>query len=135
VVHIARTTLLAACALALAACTSTPSGTTASENTPSGTTAAQDAPTGTTGAAPAGSAAPVSGADVCGYLRGQVPALEAIGSEVGAMANLTVNLYSWYEGKGAVPNGSQIDRQVAQECPDVAARVYELAGIKSFATL
>ncbi|ONI92839.1 hypothetical protein ALI22I_01580 [Saccharothrix sp. ALI-22-I] len=75
------------------------------------------------------------GADVCEYLRGQIPTLEGIGSEVGAMANLTVNLYSWYEKQGAVPDGAQIDKQVQQECPDVAAQVYKLAGIKSFATL
>ncbi|HWO63424.1 MAG TPA: hypothetical protein VNO31_25665, partial [Umezawaea sp.] len=108
-------------------CSGTTSGTSASGNTPAATTRADTEPTG--------GAAPASGADVCEYLRGQIPTLEGIGSEVGAMSNLTVNLYSWYEKKGAVPDGAQIDEQVAKECPDVAAQVYKLAGIKSFATL
>jgi len=129
-IRTAGVTLLAACALLLTACSGTTSGTTASGNTPADTTRAD-----TKGTEPAGSAAPASGADVCEYLRGQIPTLEGIGSEVGAMSNLTVNLYSWYEKKGAVPDGAQIDEQVAKECPDVAAQVYKLAGIKSFATL
>ena len=49
----------------------------------------------------------VSGADLCEYLAGQLPQLREIGSEVGAMANVTVNLYSWYEGQGAVPDGDR----------------------------
>lgn len=126
--HLSRLALVAASALLLAAC----SGSPATSTSPATTSAAQSSSTGT---APAASAAPVSGADVCEYLRGQIPTLEGIGSEVGAMANLTVNLYSWYEKQGAVPNGAQIDQQVQQECPDVAAQVYRIAGIKSFASL
>jgi hypothetical protein len=122
--RISGLTMIGAAALLLAACSGTPAGTTPATNP-----IARSEPTGT---APAGSA---SGADVCQYLRGQIPTLEGIGSEVGAMANLTTNLYSWYEKQGAVPNGSQIDEQVGQECPDVAAQVYQLAGITSFASL
>ncbi|GAA3466963.1 hypothetical protein [Nonomuraea roseola] len=73
--------------------------------------------------------------DLCDYLRGQLPNLKSIGSEVGAMANLTVNLYSWYEKRGAVPSGIQIDTQLQQECPDVQTEVLKTAGIESFATL
>ncbi|GAA0899313.1 hypothetical protein [Virgisporangium aurantiacum] len=90
---------------------------------------------GTTAAATAGGSTSVSAEDLCGYLRGQLPTLRAIGSTVGAMANLTVNLYSWYEKRGAVPTGSEIDRQTQQECPDTRAEVLTLAGMDSFATL
>lgn len=121
--RISGLTLIAASALLSAACSGTPSTSTS--------TALPD----TTGTASVGSAAPVSGADVCEYLRLQIPTLEGIGSEVGAMANLTGNLYSWYEKQGAVPDGSQIDKQTQQECPDVAAQVYKLTGITSFASL
>lgn len=121
--------LTAASVLLLAACSGSPSATTPSATAPAAVES------DTAGTASTGSATPVSGADVCAYLRGQIPTLEGIGSEVGAMANLTVNLYSWYEQRGAVPNGSQIDEQVAKECPDVATQVYKLAGIKSFASL
>jgi hypothetical protein len=125
--RISGLTMIGASALLLAACSGTPATTI-----PTTSPTAQSA---TTGTAPAGTAAPVSGADVCQYLRGQIPTLEGIGSEVGAMANLTVNLYSWYEQQGAVPNGSQIDKQIGQECPEVATQVYKLAGITSFASL
>ncbi len=126
--HIARFTLVTACALLVTACAGTPTGSSPATPAPQGSSTAASA-------APASSAASTSGADVCEYLRGQLPTLEGIGSEVGAMANLTTNLYSWYEKQGAVPDGAQIDKQVAEECPDVATRVYQLAGIKSFATL
>jgi hypothetical protein len=126
--HIARFTLITTCALLLTACAGSQSGTSTTTPAPQGQSDAVSA-------APTGSAAPTSGADVCEYLRGQIPTLEGIGSQVGAMANLTTNLYSWYEKQGTVPNGTQIDEQIAKECPDVATQVYELAGIKSFATL
>ena len=77
----------------------------------------------------------VSGADLCEYLSGQLPQLREIGSEVGAMANVTVNLYSWYEGQGAVPDGTEIDTLTEQECPEVGTEVLTLAGMDSFATL
>jgi hypothetical protein len=77
----------------------------------------------------------VSGAELCGYLQGRLPELKAIGSEVGAMANLTVNLYSWYEKRGAVPTGTEIDEQTTATCPDVRAEILKVAGIESFATL
>ncbi|WNV87104.1 hypothetical protein [Umezawaea sp. Da 62-37] len=130
VTHISGLALAAASALLLTACSGTPATSTAN---PAVTTSAVQSDT--TGSAVPGTAAPVSGADVCGYLRGQIPTLAGIGSEVGAMANLTTNLYSWYEKQGVVPDGAQIDKQVQQECPDVAAQVYELAGITGFASL
>lgn len=78
----------------------------------------------------------MSSAELCGYLQGRLPELKAIGSEVGAMANLTVNLYSWYEKRGAaVPTGTEIDEQMAATCPDVRAEIFKVAGIESFATL
>ncbi|HEX6344453.1 hypothetical protein [Umezawaea sp.] len=125
--RIARTSLITASALLPAAC-SGGRGTTGS--------AATAPRAGSTAASPtaAGSAAGTSGADVCGYLRGRTPALRGTGSEVGATANLTTNLHSWYEERGAAPGGAVIDRQLAQECPDVATRVHELAGTTGFAT-
>lgn len=71
----------------------------------------------------------------CAYLDGQLPTLRGIGSETGTMANLTVNLYSWYEKQGAVPTGRQIDDQTRQECPATRTEVLELAGMESFERL
>lgn len=100
-----------------------------------GTPAASDAAPSAAGSAPARGSNPVSAKEVCAYLDGQLPTLKGIGSETGAMANLTVNLYSWYEKQGPVPNGRQIDDQTRQECPAIRTEVLELAGMESFERL
>ncbi|WDZ85919.1 hypothetical protein [Micromonospora cathayae] len=94
-----------------------------------------DAASSAAGPAPTGGSTPVSAKEVCAYLDGQLPTLRGIGSEVGTMANLTVNLYSWYEKQGAVPTGRQIDDQTRQECPATRTEVLDLAGMQSFETL
>lgn len=91
-----------------------------------------DAASSAGGSAAAGDSTPVSAKEVCAYLEGQLPTLRGIGSETGAMANLTVNLYSWYEKQGAVPSGRQIDDQTGQECPTVRTELLDLAGMESF---
>ncbi|MGW3619644.1 hypothetical protein [Micromonospora arida] len=91
-------------------------------------------PTSAAGPAPA-DGSPVSAKEVCAYLDGQVPTLKGIGSETGAMANLTVNLYSWYEKQGPVPNGREIDDQTRKECPATRTEVLKLAGMESFERL
>jgi len=77
----------------------------------------------------------VSPAALCDYLTSQLPDLRAIGSEVGVMANLTANLFGWYDQQGAVPSGSEIDTQTAAQCPDVGPEVLTLAGIETFNSL
>ncbi|WP_421735384.1 hypothetical protein [Cellulomonas sp.] len=108
------------------------------EESPSAPPAAESAesapPTAEESATPEAESS-VSGADLCEYLAGQLPQLREIGSEVGAMANVTVNLYSWYEDQGEVPDGTEIDTLTAQECPEVGTEVLTLAGMESFATL
>ncbi|MEU5669344.1 hypothetical protein ACGF3C_03345 [Micromonospora sp. NPDC047762] len=113
--------------LALAACTEAdaPEPAAAPDTTRS-TSAARSAPA---------DGSPVSAKDVCAYLDGQVPTLKGIGSETGAMANLTVNLYSWYEKQGPVPNGRDIDDQTRKECPATRTEVLKLAGMESFERL
>ncbi|WP_320068359.1 hypothetical protein [Micromonospora sp. RTGN7] len=100
-----------------------------------GAPAAGDATSSAVGSAPAGDSTSVTAKEVCAYLDGQLPTLRGIGSETGTMANLTVNLYSWYEKQGAVPTGRQIDDQTRQECPATRTEVLELAGMASFERL
>ncbi|MET7707811.1 hypothetical protein [Micromonospora sp. NPDC005189] len=100
-----------------------------------GNPAAADAASSAVGSGPAGGSTPVSAEKVCAYLDEQLPTLREIGSETGVMANLTVNLYSWYEKQGAVPTGRQIDDQTRQECPTTRTEVLELAGMESFERL
>ncbi|GLZ39230.1 hypothetical protein [Actinokineospora sp. NBRC 105648] len=116
--------LIAACAVALTAC----GPATSSSSNPNPVVPA-------TPAAKAGTPAESSGVDVCGYLRGQIPALKAVGSDVGAMAQLTIGLYDFYDKQGKVPNGLEIEANAQKNCPDVAEQVYKIAGIKSFAAL
>jgi hypothetical protein len=121
------TTLLLCGALALTACSSTESAAPANTPGSNPSTTAPNRPS---------SAAAVSAGDLCGYLRGRLPVLRAIGSEVGRMGNLTVNLYSWYEKQGTVPpTGAQIDDQTKKECPDIRAELLKISGMRSFATL
>ncbi|MET8363585.1 hypothetical protein AB0J68_08255 [Micromonospora sp. NPDC049580] len=119
---------------ALTACTDADAPEPSTPAAP-GTPAAPDAAPSAAGSAPARGSNPVSAKEVCAYLDGQLPTLKGIGSETGAMANLTVNLYSWYEKQGPVPNGRQIDDQTRQECPAIRTEVLELAGMESFERL
>ncbi|MFI6324366.1 hypothetical protein ACIBG8_43060 [Nonomuraea sp. NPDC050556] len=112
------TTMLLSGALALAACSG-------AEPTPPSAAATR----------PSNDATVVRAKDLCDYLQGRLPVLRAIGSEVGRMGNLTVNLYSWYEKQGAVPTGAQIDTQTQKECPDTRAELLKISGMQSFATL
>ncbi|MFD1324378.1 hypothetical protein [Micromonospora sonneratiae] len=93
---------------------------------------ASSVPTATS--APAGGG--VSAAALCDYLRSELPGLKAVGSEVGAMAQLTMGLSGWYDQQGgAVPNGAEIDRLTTAECPQVRTDVLKVAGITSFLAL
>ncbi|GHE36993.1 hypothetical protein GCM10017673_44440 [Streptosporangium violaceochromogenes] len=116
-------------ALALTACSGTE--TTAPAHAPDSSPSAA----ATAATRPSNDATIVSANDLCDYLRGRLPALRAIGSKVGRMGNLTVNLYSWYEKQGAVPTGAQIDDQTQKECPDIRAELLKISGMQSFATL
>ncbi|WP_421742878.1 hypothetical protein [Cellulomonas sp.] len=120
--------------LCLAAC-SNADPTDESPSVPPATESAKSAPPKAEESAAPDAESSVSGADLCEYLAGQLPQLREIGSEVGAMANVTVNLYSWYEGQGAVPDGTEIDTLTQEECPEVGSEVLTLAGMDSFATL
>ncbi|WP_444949543.1 hypothetical protein [Micromonospora ureilytica] len=113
--------------LALTACTEADAPEPAAAPDTTGSTSAA-------GSAPA-DGSQVSAKEVCAYLEGQVPTLKGIGSETGAMANLTVNLYSWYEKQGPVPNGREIDDQTRKECPATRTEVLKLAGMESFERL
>jgi hypothetical protein len=127
-------TMLCAAALSLAALSLTAcsdSGSPSNTGTPGAGPPAATA----TGTAPADGPKTVSAKALCDYLSGELPKLKAMGSEVGAMANLTGNLYSWYNGQGAVPDGNQMDEQTLKECPDVRTEVLKAAGVKTFMEL
>lgn len=84
---------------------------------------------------PPAEGAPVSAVALCAYLRGELPKLREAQSDLIAMSTLTVNLFGWYDGQGAVPNGADMDTLTLKECPDVRAEVIKLAGIEGFVAL
>ena len=132
---------VAASIACLPACSGPESEPEPAADSPSAPAAETDAPAETSPSATSAPAAPaegspeVSAAALCEYLTGELPDLRAIGSEVGAMANLTVNLFTWYDEQGAVPKGTEIDALTQEECPEVGTEVLSLAGVESFAML
>ena len=123
--------------LLLTACSSG-DPTSAASASPASTGTATASPSAPTGAAttPAADApGEVSAAKLCEYLSGQLPTLRGVGSEVGAMANLTGNLFGWYGEQGAVPDGAELDTLTKAQCPDVGTEVLTLAGVESFTAL
>jgi hypothetical protein len=85
---------------------------------------------GSTAAAPPAA----DGADatkLCDFLRGEIPVLTGVGSEVGRLAQLTVHLYSWGEEQKVVGK-MDVEQLTMQSCPDVRAEVLTLIGEDSF---
>ena len=90
----------------------------------------------TAAAAPAAAAAgPGAAKDVCAHLAKELPRIKAVGSEVGAMAQLTTSLAGFYENHEKVADGTVLDAQTEKECPQVRAEILKAAGMTSFADL
>lgn len=78
---------------------------------------------------------PGAAKEVCAHLTKELPRIKAVGSEVGAMAQLTMSLAGFYEDHQKVADGTVLDEQTQKACPDVRAEMLKAAGIKSFADL
>jgi len=105
-----------------------------SATAPAATTRAATTPAATaTATASAGGASPA--AEVCTYLEGQVPALEAIGTPVGAHANLVANLFTFFQDHGIVPDSVALDEATTTQCPQVRSKVLAVTGLTSFSQL
>jgi hypothetical protein len=107
---------------------------TACDDSDSGSTAGAAAPTAEA-AAQAATGQAVSAADLCGFLKKNVAEWKAVGSEVGAMAQMTIGIADFYDQQGAVPDGSDIEEKSKAGCPEVRAEALEAAGIESFTAL
>lgn len=84
---------------------------------------------------PATSAPPAATGELCTFLRAEVPKLKAVGSEVGALAQLTADLATWLgENPGERPaNTAQLDEITQRECPDVRSDILKTIGASRFA--
>jgi hypothetical protein len=120
--------------LALAACgdggSDGTAGTASSSST--GATGAPVAPV--TSGADSGSGG-VSAAQLCDYLRGELPELRKASGEVDVMARLAMGIFGWYDEQGKVPDGAEIDKLTGEQCGEVRTEVLKLAGIQSFMQL
>ena len=79
--------------------------------------------------------APISAEALCAHLKKEAPRIEAVGSEVGAMAQLTVSISNLYEDHLDRLDGSVLDEQASKTCPDTRAALLKASGIKSFSEL
>lgn len=71
--------------------------------------------------------------EVCAHLTKELPRIKAVGSEVGAMAQLTMSLAGFYEDHAKVADGTVLDAQTESACPQVKAEMLKATGMKSFA--
>ncbi len=128
---------LSACSGASPAPATVAAGTQASSNTVVSTTSASPSPTSASSTSPAAKedAHKASAADVCAFLTSQIPALEAISTPVGRQANLTGNLYGFFQSHHEQPDGSALDETTRAKCPDVRARILTLTGLTSLQQL
>jgi hypothetical protein len=121
-------------ALGSAGCSSSgsSSGTGAGAGTKATTTAAK-APEGD-GSVDA-AAAPISAEALCAHLKKDLPRIKAVGSQVGAEAQLTLSIADLYNDHLDQLDGDVVDAQAKQSCPDTRAELLEAAGVDSFGSL
>ncbi|MFF4874955.1 hypothetical protein [Micromonospora sp. NPDC000668] len=105
--------------------------TTASSSSPEASAA--PAPSVTTGAG--AESGGVTATALCDYLRGELPALRKAPGEIEVMGRLATGLSGWYDQRGGVPDGSQIDTLTREQCADVRTEALKLAGVQSFLQL
>lgn len=74
-------------------------------------------------------------AEVCAYLTGQLPVLEAVGSPVGAHANLVGNLFGFFQANSIVPDSAALDEATTARCPEVRQKVLTVTGLTSLTQL
>jgi hypothetical protein len=79
---------------------------------------------------------PFSAKALCAYLKGEIPKLKAVGSEVGAHAQLAGGMATFFEQQGAKPDDAvQLEEATLAECPDVRTEVLAVTGLTSFTGL
>ncbi|WP_329100889.1 hypothetical protein OG792_19520 [Micromonospora sp. NBC_01699] len=99
-------------------------------------TGSTSAPTSDGDASAAPPAGGLSATELCDYLRGELPRLKDVGSEVGAMAQLAIGLAGWFEQQGSKPrDGAEMDELTEKECPQVRTDVLTTIGKASFSEL
>lgn len=86
-------------------------------------------------ATPAGDSKTVSAADLCGFLEKNLPRWKAAGGEFAAMTQVTTELSSFYEERGAIPPDTELDKLTEAQCPDTRTEVLKTIGFDNFTEL
>lgn len=119
-------------ALSLTACKASGDDTSGSASTGAGTGAGTAK---TDGGEVTAANAPISAEALCAHLKKEAPRIEAVGSEVGAMAQLTISISNLYDDHLDRLDGYVLDEQATKTCPDTRAALLKASGIKSFGEL
>jgi hypothetical protein len=78
----------------------------------------------------------VPSADLCRFLKTELPQLKAAGSEVGARSLFTTDVFELYQRhSGAIPDGTRMDAQTKQNCPDLRTETLKVTGSDDFAAI
>ena len=98
--------------------------------------AGSDAAADTAAGAGASAADVVPSADLCRFLKTELPKLKSAGSEVGARGQLATDMFTLFQRyNGAIPDGDQVDAQAKRDCADTRTQVLEVTGKDGFTAI
>jgi hypothetical protein len=98
--------------------------------------AGSDAAADDTAGAGASAADVVPSADLCRFLKTELPKLKSAGSEVGARTQLATDMFSLFQTyNGAIPDGDQVDAQAKRDCADTRTQIIKLTGKDGFTAI
>jgi hypothetical protein len=114
-------------ALALTGCAATTDDT--NEAAPAATKTTAAATTAAT------ADAPISAEALCAHLKKDLPRIQAVGSAVGAQAQLAISIADLYDAHLDQLDGDVVDAQAAKSCPETRAALIKAAGLTSLGSL
>jgi hypothetical protein len=98
--------------------------------------AGSDAAADSSAGAGASAADVVPSADLCRFLKTELPKLKQAGSEVGARGQLATDMFSLFQRyNGAIPDGDQVDAQTKRDCPESRTQILEVTGKDGFTAI
>src|SRR5689334_4495241 len=79
--------------------------------------------------------APISADELCAYLKKELPGVKKQGSEIGAMAQLTMGIAELYGDHLDQLDGDVLDAQAVKTCPETRDELVKAAGVESLGDL
>ena len=98
--------------------------------------AGSDAAADSSAGAGASAADVVPSADLCRFLKTELPKLKSAGSEVGARGQLATDMFTLFQRyNGAIPDGDQVDAQSKRDCADTRTQSLAVTGKDGFTAI